>query len=315
MKDSALRIAVCSRSFSRNSRLREALKSQFRDVKFNDEGITLAGDSLIEFLGDCDMAITALERIDEYVLSQLPRLKRISKYGVGLDMIDLEALKRYQKQLAWKAGVNRRSVAELALTMMLTIIRKIPESQAQIASGNWVQTVGNTLSGKTIGIVGCGNIGQDLFSLLKPFGCQMLVNDINESYEFFSMNDLGVTPLTQLLSHSDIVTLHLPLDESTRHILSRAQLQEMRMGSILVNTARGGLIDEDALFDEIQKGRIAGVGLDVFEEEPPFGSRLLACPQVFSTAHIGGSSEEAILAMGLAAIQGLSTDSGLLYVD
>ena len=314
MKDSALRIAVCSRSFSRNSRLREALKSQFRDVKFNDEGITLAGDSLIEFLGDCDMAITALERIDEYVLSQLPRLKRISKYGVGLDMIDLEALKRYQKQLAWKAGVNRRSVAELALTMMLTIIRKIPESQAQIASGNWVQTVGNTLSGKTIGIVGCGNIGQDLFSLLKPFGCQMLVNDINESYEFFSMNDLEVTPLTQLLSHSDIVTLHLPLDESTRHILSRAQLQEMRMGSILVNTARGGLIDEDALFDEIQKGRIVGAGLDVFEEEPPFSNKLLSFTQVVSTAHIGGSSEEAILEMGMAAIEGLSADRALLYL-
>jgi len=314
MKDSALRIAVCSRSFSRNSRLREALKSQFRDVKFNDEGITLAGDSLIEFLGDCDMAITALERIDEYVLSQLPRLKRISKYGVGLDMIDLEALQRYQKQLAWKAGVNRRSVAELALTMMLTIIRKIPESQAQIASGNWVQTVGNTLSGKTIGIVGCGNIGQDLFSLLKPFGCQMLVNDINESYEFFSMNDLEVTPLTQLLSHSDIVTLHLPLDESTRHILSRAQLQEMKMGSILVNTARGGLIDEDALFDEIQKGRIVGAGLDVFEEEPPFSNKLLSFTQVVSTAHIGGSSEEAILEMGMAAIEGLSADRALLYL-
>jgi len=314
MKDSAFRIAVCSRSFSRNSRLRETLKSQFRDVKFNDEGITLAGDSLIEFLGDCDMAITALERIDEYVLSQLPRLKRISKYGVGLDMIDLEALKRYQKQLAWKAGVNRRSVAELALTMMLTIIRKIPESQAQIASGNWVQTVGNTLSGKTIGIVGCGNIGQDLFSLLKPFGCQMLVNDINESYEFFSMNDLEVTPLTQLLSHSDIVTLHLPLDESTRHILSRAQLQEMKMGSILVNTARGGLIDEDALFDEIQKGRIVGAGLDVFEEEPPFSNKLLSFTQVVSTAHIGGSSEEAILEMGMAAIEGLSADRALLYL-
>ena len=288
--------------------------SEFQNVKFNDEGITLAGDSLIEFLGDCDMAITALERIDEYVLSQLPRLKRISKYGVGLDMIDLEALKRYQKQLAWKAGVNRRSVAELALTMMLTIIRKIPESQAQIASGNWVQTVGNTLSGKTIGIVGCGNIGQDLFSLLKPFGCQMLVNDINESYEFFSMNDLEVTPLTQLLSHSDIVTLHLPLDESTRHILSRAQLQEMKMGSILVNTARGGLIDEDALFDEIQKGRIVGAGLDVFEEEPPFSNKLLSFTQVVSTAHIGGSSEEAILEMGMAAIEGLSADRALLYL-
>ena len=312
MKDSASRIAVCSRSFSRNAALRKALVSQFQNVKFNDEGITLAGDSLIEFLGDCDMAITALERVDEYVLSQLPRLKRISKYGVGLDMIDLEALKRHGKQLAWKAGVNSRSVAELALTMMLPITRKIPESQSQIASGNWVQTVGNTLSGKTIGIVGCGNIGQDLFSLLKPFECQILVNDINESYDFFSMNDLEVTPLPQLLSQSDIVTLHLPLDESTKHILSRDRLREIKIGSVLINTARGGLIDEDALFDEIQKGRIAGAGLDVFEEEPPFSSRLLACPQVFPTAHIGGSAEEAILAMGMAAIRGLSADRDLI---
>jgi len=305
MKDSALRIGVCSRSFSRNASLRETLVSQFQNVKFNDGGITLAGDSLIEFLGDCDMAITALERIDEYVLSQLPRLKRISKYGVGLDMIDLEALKRHGKQLAWKAGVNRRSVAELALTMMLTIIRKIPESQAQIDSGNWVQTVGNTLSGRTIGLVGCGNIGQDLFSLLKPFGCQIFVNDINEGYDFFAMNDLEVTPLTQLLSKSDIVSLHLPLDESTKHILSRVRLGKMKFGSVLINTARGGLIDEKALFDEIQKGRIAGAGLDVFEEEPPFSSELLACPRVFPTAHIGGSSEEAILAMGMAAVEGL----------
>jgi len=312
MKDSALRIAVCSRSFSRHSRLREALKSQFRDVKFNDEGKALSGDSLIEFLGDCDMAITALEKIDEYVVSQLPRLKRISKYGVGLDMIDLEALKRHGKQLAWKPGVNRRSVAELALTMMLSIIRRIPESQARIASGNWVQTVGNTLSGKTIGIVGCGNIGQDLFSLLKPFECQILVNDINESYDFFSMNDLEVTPLPQLLSQSDIVTLHLPLDELTKHILSRDRLREMKIGSVLINTARGGLIDEDALFEGIQEGRVVGAGLDVFEEEPPFSSRLLACPQVFPTAHIGGSAEEAILAMGMAAIRGLSADRDLI---
>jgi len=128
------------------------------------------------------------------------------------------------------------------------------------------------------------------------------------------MNDLEVTPLTQLLSHSDIVTLHLPLDESTRHILSRAQLQEMKMGSILVNTARGGLIDEDALFDEIQKGRIVGAGLDVFEEEPPFSNKLLSFTQVVSTAHIGGSSEEAILEMGMAAIEGLSADRALLYL-
>jgi len=305
MEDSSPRIGVCSRSFSRDPSLRQALLSQFENVKFNDDGVSLGGDSLIDFLCDCNMAITALETIDEYVLSRLPQLTRISKYGVGLDMIDLAAFKRYGTQLAWKAGVNKRSVSELALTMMLTIIRQIPESQRQIASGNWVQTVGNNLSGKTVGIIGCGNIGRDLMALLEPFECRVLVNDINESDNFFLKHNLEITPLPQLLSESDVVTLHLPLDESTKRILSSEELCLMKVGSILINTARGGLIDEHALYAELQSGRIAGAGLDVFEEEPPFSNRLLACPKVFPTAHIGGSAEEAIFAMGMAAIAGL----------
>ncbi len=315
MTRSKSRVAVCSRSFSRDETLRYELEARYKSVKFNDEGISLSGDSLVEFLSGADLAITALERIDEYVLSRLPRLKRISKYGVGLDMVDIHAFRRCGKELAWKGGVNKRAVAELALTMMLTIIRKIPESQTHIAAGRWVQTCGQTLTGKTIGIVGCGNIGQDLAKLLEPFGCRILVNDIVDADNFFSTVGLRITSLNELLAQSDVVTLHLPLDNSTRHILSQERLAMMKVGSILINTARGGLINEEALLTNLKEKRIIGVGLDVFEEEPPFKSELLGRPEVFPTSHIGGSANEAILAMGLAAIEGLSVPRNKLLVS
>jgi len=258
-----------------------------------------------QFLFEADFAITALETIDDYILSNLPQLKRISKYGVGLDMVDMQAIRRYDKQLAWKGGVNRRAVAELALTMMLSIIRKIPESQSQISSGVWKQTVGNTLSEKVVGIIGCGNIGQDLVTLLKPFNCRVLVNDIRDYQDFYRCNNLEARTLESLLINSDIVTLHVPLDGTTKNMISRERLSLMKSNSILINTARGGLIDENALAFALKEKKIAGAGLDVFEVEPPFENELLSCFEVFPTAHIGGSAEEAIVAMGMAAIDGL----------
>lgn len=314
-KNTINQVAVCSRSFSRHPYLRRLLLSKFEHVKFNDNGLSLNGDSLIEFLLEADFAITALETIDDYILSNLPQLKRISKYGVGLDMIDMQAMRRYGKQLAWKGGVNRRSVAELTLTMMLSIIRKIPESQSQISSGVWKQTVGNTLSGKVIGIIGCGNIGRDLVALLRPFDCRVLVNDIQDYQDFYRRNGLDSVTLESLLTSSDIVTLHVPLDETTKNMISKERLSMMKSNSILINTARGGLIDEKALACALKEKKIAGAGLDVFDVEPPFENQLLSCTEVFPTAHIGGSAEEAIIAMGLAAIDGFSIDCSYLIIE
>jgi len=304
-KNTINQVAVCSRSFSRHPYLRSVLLSKFEHVKFNDDGLSLADESLVEFLLRADFAITGLETIDDYILSNLPQLKRISKYGVGLDMIDIEAMRRHGKELAWQGGVNRRSVAELALTMMLSIIRKIPESQSKIASGLWIQTVGNTLTEKTVGIIGCGNIGRDLVALLKPFKCRILINDIQDYHDYYRSNDLEDHSLESLLTNSDVVTLHTPLDETTRNIISKERLSLMKPNSILINTARGGLIDEKALVAALKDKKIFGAGLDVFAVEPPFQNELLSCPTVFPTAHIGGSAEEAIIAMGMSAIDGL----------
>jgi len=313
-KNTINQVAVCSRSFSRHPYLRRVLLSKFEHVKFNDDGLSLANDSLVEFLSEAELAITALETLDYYVLSNLPRLKRISKYGVGLDMIDMQAMRSLGKQLAWQGGVNKRAVAELALTMMLSIIRKIPESQSKIASGLWTQTVGNTLTEKTVGIIGCGNIGQELVGLLKPFNCRVLINDIQDYPNFYELNDLEVVSLEDLLIDSDVVTLHVPLDCTTKNIISRQKLSLMKRSAIIINTARGGLIDEKALALALKEKEIAGAGLDVFEIEPPFNSELFSCPAVFPTAHIGGSAEESIVAMGMAAIDGLEHDYGHMLI-
>ena len=297
-------IAVTSRSFSRHPVLRAELLECYEDVRFNDEGRSLAGDELVEFLGGRVKAITALERIDEAVLARLPELEMISKVGVGIDMIDQEALRRHGVRLAWTPGTNRRSVAELVVGLSIALLRGLVEASAEVRAGAWRQRVGRCLSAQTVGIVGFGHVGRDLAGLLCAFGCRILVCDAIE----IQAEEVEQVELERLLSESDVVTLHLPLDGSTRNLLDAGRLALMRPGAILINTARGGLLDEAALKEALVAGRLAGAGLDVFAVEPPGDAELLALPNVVATPHIGGSTEEAILAMGRAAIAGLDAD-------
>jgi phosphoglycerate dehydrogenase-like enzyme len=299
------KVAVCSRSFSKNVTLREELLQRYQKVTFNDEGLQLGGESLISFLRGHEKAITALECIDDDVLSRLPELKVVSKYGVGLDMIDMTAMRRYGKRLGWKGGVNRRSVSELVISFAIAMLRHVPAANREVLAGTWRQHMGGHLSKRTVGIIGCGNIGKDLVQLLKPFECRVLVNDIVHYSEFYQQYQIKPVSLEELLSESDIVTLHVPLDESTRNILSAERLAKMKPGAVLINAARGNLVDEEAMKKMLLNGRLAAAAFDVFAVEPPQDQKLLELPNFLATPHIGGSSREAILAMGRAAIDGL----------
>ena len=299
------RIAVCSRSFSRNEVLREELLSRYELVTFNEAGQSLSGESLVNFLKGHDKAITALEVLDEFVLSQLPQLRVIAKYGVGLDMIDMQAMHSYGKRLGWVGGVNRRSVSELVLAFAIALLRFVPIASQEVKEGIWRQHIGRYLSGKTVGIIGCGFIGKDLISLLHPFGCQILVNDIRSFPEFYSSNNVSPVSLEILLKESDVVTIHVPLTEKTQNLLDSSRLSLMKSGAILINTARGGLVDELALKYMLRDGRLAAAAFDVFAQEPPADTDLLNLPNFLATSHIGGSASEAILAMGRSAIEGL----------
>jgi phosphoglycerate dehydrogenase-like enzyme len=302
------KVAVCSRSFSKNPVLRAELLGRYSNVTFNDDGLKLNGDSLIEFLKGNDKAITALETIDELVLSRLPDLRVVSKYGVGLDMIDMDAMRRHGKCLGWTGGVNRRSVSELVISFAIALLRHVPAAHREVLSGTWRQHVGRYLSGRTVGIIGCGHIGKDLVPLLEAFGCTILVNDIVEYPEFYNRHKIESISLEELLSRSDIVTLHIPLDDSTRGMLNEQRLSLMKPTAILINAARGGLVDEVALKTLLKDKRLAAAALDVFVEEPPQDQELLQLSNFLVTPHIGGSADEAILAMGRSAIHGLDVN-------
>ena len=302
------KVAVCSRSFSANSVLREELLARYQNVTFNDAGAKLEGDSLVSFLRGHDKAVTAMECIDDYVLSRLPELKVIGKYGVGLDMINLDAMRRHGKRLGWISGVNRRSAAELALAFAIVMLRHVPGANREVLSGTWRQHVGGLLSGRIVGIIGCGHIGKDLVRLLQPFGCPILANDIRQYGDFYAEYGIEAIGLEDLLARADVVTLHVPLDDSTRDILNADRLALMKPSAILINVARGGLVDEAALKHALMAKRLAAAAFDVFADEPPQDEALLSLPNFLATPHIGGSAFEAILAMGRAAIDGLDAN-------
>jgi phosphoglycerate dehydrogenase-like enzyme len=298
-------VVVASRSFSKHPVLRKELTKRYPDAKFNDEGLSLNGTSLVAYLDGYEKAITALETIDDAILKQLPDLKVIGKYGVGLDMIDLHAMKKHGVKLGWTGGVNKRSVSELVISFAVALLHRAVFANTEVRNGKWYQVKGRQLSKCTIGIVGCGHIGKDVVKLLTPFGCKILSHDILDFPEFYQENSIEAVDLEDLLKCSDVITLHLPMDDSTVNILNKDRLKSIREDAVLINLARGGLIDEGALKQKLLAGKLAGAALDVFAVEPPNDLEFSKLDNVLITPHIGGSTEEAVLAMGMAAIKGL----------
>jgi len=302
-----MKIAVASRSFSKNNLLRAELESQYPDAEivYNDNDKVLSGDELVSFLANATHAITGLEIIDEPLLKACPKLKKISKYGVGLDMIDIDALKKHGVHLGHSDGVNKRSVSELTLGFMLLLMRNMHVSNKNLVQQKWIRAPGALLSKKTIGIIGCGNIGKDLVHLLKPFDCTLLVHDIVDYSDFYQKYGLQKVTFKELLKQSDIVTVHVPKTKQTINLISDQEFETMKPSSFLINTARGEIIDENALLNALNENKILAAAADVFTIEPPVDFKLIQHPRFYGTPHIGGNADEAILAMGKAAIQNI----------
>ena len=302
------RVAVASKSFSRNPTLRAELASRYDRHRFNDTGAVLKGQPLIDFLRGHDKAITGLDVLDEEVFAAVPELRVVSKYGVGLDMIDLAAAKRHGVSIRWTPGVNRDAVAELTIALMISIARSVGILACEMRDGTWRQPGGRQLSSATVGIVGCGHVGQAVARLCRACGSRVIAHDICTYAEVY--RDVGITavPLDALLEQSDFVTIHVPLDRTTRGMFGAREFSRMQRTAFLINTSRGGIVDEEALKLALIDRRIAGAAFDVFAAEPPdagAGRELLMLPNFMATPHIGAATQEAVLAMGRAAIEGL----------
>ena len=304
-------VAVASRSFSRNPTLRQELLDRYPGSRFNDQGtVVLCGTELIQFLRGADRAITGLDVVDEAVLDAVPELRVVSKYGVGLDMIDLDAARRHGVSVRWTPGVNRQAVAELTICFMIALCRSVVVLAQDVAAGRWHHPGGRQISSSTVGIVGCGHVGQQVARICRAMGARVIAHDIRAYDEFY--REAGVTPMSldALLQQSDIVTIHVPLDASTRGLIDARALALTKPDAFLVNTARGGVVDERALKQALLERRLGGAAFDVFAVEPPADRELLMLRNFIATPHIGGGTLEAVLAMGRAAIAGLEGAAG-----
>ena len=301
------RITCISRSFSTHPILRRELLDLFPSATFNDNGVNYEGAALADVLKDCDGAIVSLEPVDDGLLAQLPRLRIIAKYGVGIDNLDTDAMSRRNVGLGWTGGLNKRGVAEMTLGFMLGLCRNLFFSHRGLREQNdWTKRGGVQLTGRTIGIIGVGFVGKDLVELLKPFGCRILVNDIVDQSDYYRSHGLIEASKEQIYAEADIVTVHTPLDISTRGMINLDVFKRMKRTAYLINAARGPIVAQNDLKQALKEGLIAGAAIDVFETEPCTDAELMALPTLYCTPHTGGSADESILAMGRSAIAHLA---------
>ena len=300
-----MNIVATSPSFSKNKILQDEIYKYFPDAKLNLGGKRFNQDELIEYIKDADAIIVGLEPVNTEVLDKCPNLKIISKYGVGLNNINLEACKKRNIAIGWTGGVNKLSVSEMTLGYMLMLARNLYTTSNQLKKGIWNKSGGFQLSGKTVGIIGVGHIGKDLIRLLKPFGCKILVNDIIEQDEYYQKNSLIKSTKKEIFKNSDFVTVHTPYDDSTKNMINMEALTLMKETAYIINSARGGIIDEQDLKYALQNSIIAGAAIDAYVEEPPTDKEFMELPNLICTPHIGGNSKEAIEAMGMSAIHHL----------
>jgi D-3-phosphoglycerate dehydrogenase len=303
-----MRVAVPAISFCQQPELVELLLARYPDAKVNLECLPRyhSEQDVIDYLRGCDAAIVSFEPITDTVLAALPELKVVSKLGVGLDRIDPQAMQRHGVRLGWTAGVNKTAVAELALALMLAALRHVvPLNIAMRGGRRPLQKLGRQLSGRVVGVHGCGHIGKEVVRLLQPFACEILSCDIRHDSEFNRQHGVQAVDLEDLLQCSEVLSIHLPVTQLTRGLYDAGTLAKLRADAVLVNTARGRIVDETALREALLAGRLGAAAFDAFALEPPDDDLLLGLPNFIATPHIGASTAEARWAMGTTAIEGL----------
>ena len=296
-------IKVTSRSFSTHPLLRCQMSDSFPGVVFNKKNRIYGEEDLSEYIKDADGAVVGLEQITDNVLEACPNLKIVAKFGVGLDNVDREACRRRGVTVGWTGGVNRRGVAEMTLCFMIGLSRNIFFSASGLrAAADWSKLGGADLSGKIVGIIGAGYIGKEVIRMLQPFGCKILVNDILDQSDYYRSAGVTESSKENIYTSADIISIHTTLEKSTRHMIDVEVLSKMKETAYLINVARGGIVDQNALKIALRERQIAAAAVDVFEVEPCDDQDFLNLPNLYCTPHTGGSSAESILAMGRSAI-------------
>ncbi|MEN5062541.1 hydroxyacid dehydrogenase [Achromobacter aegrifaciens] len=276
----------------------DALRQRFK-VRYEPE-LVEQRDALLAAAADADALIVRnRSKVDAALLQAAPRLRAVGRLGVGLDNIDLDGCAARNIAVIPATGANARAVAEYVVGAMLMLLRGAYGSTAEVAAGAWPRNAlsqGLEAHNRMLGIVGFGGIGRLTASLAQGLGMRVAGCDAALPPDHPAWRETGVTalPLDELLAQADAITLHLPLTPGTRRLMDAGRIARMRPGAVLINTSRGGIVDEAALADALRTGHLRGAALDVFEQEPlPAGSPLAGAPNLVLTPHIAGLTQEA----------------------
>ncbi|HXF64926.1 MAG TPA: phosphoglycerate dehydrogenase, partial [Caldilineaceae bacterium] len=273
----------------------------------NGVGRAYRASELMAALAGVDAIITGTDELTGEVIRNADRLKTIAKHGIGLETIDLAAARARGIVVSATPHASSDSVADLTLALLLAAARKVVLAHNSTAAGSWKAFTGMELRDKTLGIVGLGRIGQQVCRRAQGFGMQVIAHDPFPNQEFAAAHQVRFVALDELLATADVVTLHLPADQVSCPLLGAAELGRMKPGALLLNTARGALVDEAALAEALRSGHLAGIGVDAFVDEPPVGSPLLDLANqgynIVLTPHIGGRTVDGLRRMGEMTIE------------
>lgn len=267
-------------------------------VKTNPYGRKLTCKEVVELAADAVGIIAGTESLDKAILEKLPVLKVLSRCGTGLDNVDLETANRLGIKVFSTPDAPSLAVAELTIGLMLDLLRKVSQMDREFRDGKWRKRMGNLLCGKKVGIKGFGRIGKKVAELLMPFGCEMAYADPIVDDGLLGLRRLS---LEDLLKWADIITIHIGVKE---RLIGEKELQLMKKGAWLINTSRGGVVDEGALCEALENRHLAGAALDVFEQEP-YAGPLRELDNVILTPHIGSYAKEARIKMEIQAVENL----------
>lgn len=285
--------------------LRELFNDKYimREIFFNK---LYSKQQMIDIAADEEALIITLETIDRDVLEAYSNLKIIANYGVGYDNVDVQAAKEKGIFVTIAPGSNATSVAELSLGLMLSAARNIINVNNLTKAGEWSLFLGKELSHKTLGIIGLGKIGKELAKKVTGFDMKILVYDVFRDEDFANKWNVEYVDIDRLASESDFISLHLPFSKKNYHFIDYNFFYKMKKSAILINTARGKIVNENDLIKALKKKEIAGAALDVFENEPPsYHSRLFQLDNVVTTSHIGGSTLEAMIRIGTITLKNI----------
>jgi D-3-phosphoglycerate dehydrogenase len=304
MKD---KILVTARSFHKTPGPHQTMLTEAGyEVAYNPHDRPLEAAELAELGRDVVGMLLGVDRVTAVVFDQANRLKVISRYGVGIDMIDMKAATAHGVVVTTTPGANSVTVAELTIGLMFALARRIAHHDRVVKGGKWSRASGIELTGLTLGLLGLGRIGREVARRAVGLGMHVVFYDpVPPSDDVVNALGAKCRSLDEVMAESDVLSLHLPLNEGTRNLIDRARLSQMKPAALLINTARGGLVDEQALYEALAAGKLAGAACDVFATEPPGDNPLLSLDQFIATPHLGSDTVQTVLRMGTMAAENL----------